>query len=48
MTKSNSILAWVVALVLMALCQAAIAGPDNTGEGHEGGEEKDVGDHEEV
>ena len=48
MTKSNSILAWVAALVLMALGQAAIAGPDNVGEGREGGEEKDGGDHEEV
>ena len=48
MTKSNSILAWVAALVSMALGQAAIAGPDNVGEGREGGEEKDGGDHEEV
>ena len=48
MTKLNSILAWVAALALMAFGQAAIAGPDNSGEVHDGGNEKDGGDHEEV
>ncbi len=42
MTKQNSFLVWVAVLGLMVLGQAAIAGPDNPGEGHEGG------DHEEV
>jgi len=41
MSKSNSILAWFAAIALMALGQAAIAGPDNPGENHEGGDGKD-------
>ena len=41
MSKSNSILAWFAAIALMALGQAAIAGPDNPGENHEGGDVKD-------
>ena len=48
MSKSNSILAWFAAIALMALGQAAIAGPDNPGENHDGGDGKDGEGHEEV
>tara|TARA_B100000614_G_C14539705_1_gene489802 strand:+ start:308 stop:523 length:216 start_codon:yes stop_codon:yes gene_type:complete len=41
MSKSNSILAWFAAIALMALGKEAIAGPDNPGENHEGGDVKD-------
>ena len=41
MSKSNSILAWFAAMALMELGKAAIAGPDNPGENHEGGDVKD-------
>ena len=45
MSKSNSILAWFAAIALMALGKEAIAGPDNPGENHEGGDVKDGEGH---